>query len=648
MKRSCSFASDASSLQKTLEARRDIVAELMMEIYESSCMISKFFSDQNFCAFCILSYQIKPQYLFISDMRALKHSLSSKADDVIQSHQANVDKLYRRLIDDLSLGGARINEQTHAIVSDIRKPFFRPLTILVLMYIKDEQQLISSLKFVPDAQFSKSSPICLPGTRIDAINDLINWATSKESPQFMWLFGPAGKGKSSLAGSVATILKNVHQLGAFYAFRRGDSAKRKLSNVFTSIAVQLAASDLQRRTALINILKGMDATQRATTSPIEQLESFVRDPCETVSSDMTKQTIIIIDAIDECEPAEDYHILLHALASIHLPPDIRILLTSRPHLKPFMKIGNLSQFNMDDIDNNLSDRDISLYISDEGANLDLGLDRNDVAILVAAAAQLFQWAVMAIRILYTTSDELDEALKELVKNQIRGNLDELYRKALDLAVDQDGEGGDKALERVKSRLGRLLVIKESLPLPSLVRLCNPSAGKGGNSDTKGFRKLAALLLGVNSEDQPVRPLHASFREYLLSQKEVDAFFIDTRLYESRLTLATLQVMNQDLKFNIADLPTSYLKNKDQQCGSIIPDHLSYACRFWGTHLKDAVFESSWQDLINTFLETKFLFWLEVLSLTGSLNVADQSLAELTQVNRYFINFKRESENHACR
>lgn len=496
----------------------------------------------------------------------------------------------------------------------------------------DHDSILADLDYVSAAVFTQDSPQCLDGTRVATIDHFVNWATNNDpsTPQFKWLYGPAGTGKSSLMGSIAARLRQTHNLGAFYAFRRGDNARRNISNIFSTIAVQLATKDPVRQYALVEILQKMKLHERTTKSHSEQLQLLISNPCNSVSHLMTHTTVIIIDALDEFEPADDREKLIKALSKISLPTDIRVLIASRPEVEDIRWIRNLDSFNIEQIADLSTDQDISLYITTEATLLKLGLRKKDIEDLVDAADRLFQWAVMALRILWKTSQELDEALEELINNS-RGGLDELYKTALDLAVNQDGEGGERARQRIRFRLGALLTIREPIPLPSLVCICDSGGGKGKPSDAKGFKQLAALLIGVNSNDQPVRPLHASLREYLIRQNKDDNFYIDISDCEKRLATSTLQIMKAGLQFNIGKLKTSYLSNQDQPILKPLPAHLSYACHFWDDHIRAADALAALQETLIDFMQSKFLFWLEVLSLNSRMKVGQRGLTLLALV-----------------
>src|SRR6201999_1469958 len=57
---------------------------------------------------------------------------------------------------------------------------------------------------------------CLPGTRTQLLDNIFTWIHSSDpnSERILWLSGPAGTGKSSVANSVAERMDSVGLLGA--------------------------------------------------------------------------------------------------------------------------------------------------------------------------------------------------------------------------------------------------------------------------------------------------------------------------------------------------------------------------------------------------------------------------------------------------
>jgi hypothetical protein len=93
------------------------------------------------------------------------------------------------------------------------------------------------------------------------------------------------------------------------------------------------------------------------------------------------------------------------------------------------------------------------------------------------------------------------------------------------------------------------------------------------------------------------------------------------------------MMLDKLRFNICELESSYIANSDVsdlpfRITKHIPHTLSYACSFWDDHLEHVAFEHDLFAKVRSFFETKFLFWLEVLSIKCSVALASPALSSL--------------------
>jgi hypothetical protein len=92
-------------------------------------------------------------------------------------------------------------------------------------------------------------------------------------------------------------------------------------------------------------------------------------------------------------------------------------------------------------------------------------------------------------------------------------------------------------------------------------------------------------------------------------------------------------MNNSLRFNICNIPSSLLANSESipldKIASFFSCALIYACRFVWFHLKEASrdFELDPRHAV-PFLREKMLFWLEALSCLGSVNIAAPTLVQL--------------------
>ncbi|KAG1859617.1 hypothetical protein DFJ58DRAFT_286078 [Suillus subalutaceus] len=75
---------------------------------------------------------------------------------------------------------------------------------------------------------------CLQGTRTEILSQITEWvnSTGDNVPRVLWLSGPAGKGKSAIAHTIAKWFNDVGGLGSCYSFDRQREADRRHEKIF--------------------------------------------------------------------------------------------------------------------------------------------------------------------------------------------------------------------------------------------------------------------------------------------------------------------------------------------------------------------------------------------------------------------------------
>ena len=87
---------------------------------------------------------------------------------------------------------------------------------------------------------ASSRPKCLPGTRKEYLDKIMEWVLSDTEPNVLWLHGVAGSGKSTISMSIAEECFSTCRRGAHLFFTRGKSNP---GEVIRTIAFQLASFD---------------------------------------------------------------------------------------------------------------------------------------------------------------------------------------------------------------------------------------------------------------------------------------------------------------------------------------------------------------------------------------------------------------------
>ncbi|KAG1866800.1 hypothetical protein F4604DRAFT_2022318 [Suillus subluteus] len=148
--------------------------------------------------------------------------------------------------------------------------------------------------------------------------------------------------------------------------------------------------------------------------------------------------------------------------------------------------------------------------------------------------------------------------------------------------------------------------------------------------------MGSLLSGTTNPDSPIRPLHASFHDFLTDKAFNEEFFIDLSKTQHDLAFASLRVMEHGLRFNICDLKSSYLPNREdpglqERVQKCIPQHLSYSSRFWTSHVRTISFDKELAKEVKLFFDNERLFfWLELLALINALSGTVPALPPIAQ------------------
>ena len=78
------------------------------------------------------------------------------------------------------------------------------------------------------------------------------------------------------------------------------------------------------------------------------------------------------------------------------------------------------------------------------------------------------------------------------------------------------------------------------------------------------------------------------------------------------------------------LESSYVVNRDvvdlqERVQNYIPLFLQYICRYWSNHLQDTPYSDGMRDALKGFTYNHLLFWLEVMSVTNTLDTRGGSI-----------------------
>ena len=157
------------------------------------------------------------------------------------------------------------------------------------------------------------------------LDEIEIWAQDFSKPSVYWLNGLAGTGKSTIALTIAERTFADGLLGASFFCSRDFEDKRNLRFIFPTIAAQLARRYPRFWLVLVPLVQS--DTEIVHETLYGQMDKLIVQPL--VESGIS--TVIVIDALDECEDNEPASAILFVLGQfVRDIPKVKFFITGRP------------------------------------------------------------------------------------------------------------------------------------------------------------------------------------------------------------------------------------------------------------------------------------------------------------------------------
>jgi hypothetical protein len=220
------------------------------------------------------------------------------------------------------------------------------------------------------------APKCHPHTRVAVLDDIMNWVNESvgeaQDDFILWLFGPAGAGKSAIAKKIAELAAQQDLLIGTFFFSRTSATRNTQDRLIATLAYQLALSIPDTRS---DIGEAIERDPAIFNKNLEtQIDTLLVKPFESAQTKIVPSPkLIIIDGLDECNDSKAQVAILNAISRSFFPKrnlPIKFLIVSRP------EIDLVTSFNSNDplksvhrrlaLDNKyLPYGDIRLFLSDK-------------------------------------------------------------------------------------------------------------------------------------------------------------------------------------------------------------------------------------------------------------------------------------------
>lgn len=368
--------------------------------------------------------------------------------------------------------------------------------------------------------------------------------------------------------------------------------------------------------------------------------------------------LVGIDALDELDD-KGGSVFLRALLDVQGELEgLKFLVTSRedPALVAYSNsLAGGQIYHLQDVPPAEANADLKSYLLEQ-----LGHIANDVEIdqLVTDAAGLFIYAATVVEhvgVLTRPVGEQRTLLKRLLnvsssatKNHSRNTtttLDKLYLEILEEALNPDDPEQDLFQTRLDILHTFLSTVERTSPSVIAHLLSDDDAipqTSGRSYDALDDSVANYVLGGLHAvlyiQHGQVMWFHKSFPDFVFDRGRSGRFYCDQGDRHRFLVDRCFGIMLQQLRFNIADIPTSFIfdRNNPRLQASVennITSVLRYACRSWSHHLKEASPPGLLRALqsLHDFLKLHVLFWIETMNLLGQRGRCEGMLLEAQRV-----------------
>lgn len=324
-----------------------------------------------------------------------------------------------------------------------------------------------------------------------------HWALHPDPrhPPIFWLNGLAGIGKTTIARTIASWLDAKHRLGGSFVFLRTDDQLKDGNLLFPTLALQLSSLYPAYQTRLAEEVESDFSC--VTHSPTSQFESLIRRPLSAIA--LSEPLILILDALDECQPNDLAEQLLSVLVDdVENIPFLRVFITSRPegHIREALGLGDIESqhqtlvLHQDMAVQTEVEGDIRLYLQislqeiwdkDTKQTAIVWPPSEDLETLVQQSGRLFIYAATAVRFIGgNRSLNLEIQLQNLLKVKKKHipskavepymHLDQLYLNILETAFAGITDTKDNYYStRFQNVVGSLVLMQKPLSLETFAK-----------------------------------------------------------------------------------------------------------------------------------------------------------------------------------
>ncbi|KAI6772979.1 hypothetical protein HG530_003937 [Fusarium avenaceum] len=464
----------------------------------------------------------------------------------------------------------------------------------------------------------------IEGTKGGLLKDAYRWVLKNDKfqewhnasqGQLLWIKGDPGKGKTMLLCGLINELEKEH--GSFLSYFFCQATEARLSNATAVLRGLIYRLVVQRPPLISYIEEKYDHTGKQLFEDGNAWQALSKIFMEMLEDPILDGVILIVDALDECSTNQEKLLDLIVRSS-----NIKWIVTSRN----WLEIEQVLDHSMQKVRLNLELHQDSVCEAIE-AFIEYKVDqlakekqydaelKSDVKNFLAENADgTFLWVALAFQELADSKVLRKGHTRRRLKSIPKG-LDPLYGRMMEkISSSEDAEICREILALVS-------VVYRPVTLAELKTLL-------GSHYEDDFDELPQIIGCCGSfltiRGDAIYFLHQSAKDFLLN-KASDQILPSGLAYRHELIFKrSLQALSETLRRDICQIDHPGTEIDHILSEELEPlHHIRYSCVFWVDHLHDSELTRISDSLreggdVHVFIQKKYLYWLESLSLLSSI------------------------------
>ncbi|KAG8798886.1 hypothetical protein FRC17_007295, partial [Serendipita sp. 399] len=346
------------------------------------------------------------------------------------------------------------------------------------------------------------------------------------------------------------------------------------------------------------------------------------------------RVLLVVDALDNCTSQDEREELINCFTK-HLPsiPQLKVLLTSRPLQDiavllqecPLVYGSEIQLLNVNDA----SHPDIVTYVEKRLEDVS-EISPEHRHTIVAKSGGLFLFAATVCRMLERSRTRkviLDIILEIGSTTAMEKKMDRLY-----LSVLRQASVDDEAHHFLMAVLSTIIIAYQPISINTI------STFLPHDIQVDLFVQDLSGVLKDGHPDRPIKVLHPTFREFILSNYDrANGFLVNPMSSSTTVAASCINTLERMLVYDMLGLNSpkqlpirnsDFIGNIETLVGRCTTAAERYASAFWAYHVASSDVSQEMWSIILTFISRKLLNWVELMSWRGDINSCIEGLSKL--------------------